>query len=134
MLIGNLIGFILERVVCISDKPETTTSTRAERLAYAFRMYHPPQNGVHLCGISYQGKSGGEFQTIANFPCIDPRGVWESLREFAVPPDEADIVVDFFINGSSGEGDFAIRLQDVDTITNKLAQRGIYAEGPYTHH
>lgn len=119
-------------------KPEpgclTSTSTRAERVAYALPMYHPPQNGVHLCGISYQNRPGGEFQTVANFPCIDPRGVWESLREFAVAPDEADVVVDFFINGTSGAGDFAIRLQDVDTITHKLAQRGIHAEGPYTRH
>jgi hypothetical protein len=98
-------------------------------MAYALQMYHPVQNGVHLCGISYHDKSDGEFETIANFPCIDPRGVWESLREFAVSPDEADVVVDFFINGSSGEGDFAVRLQDVDTITQKLAQRGIQAEG-----
>lgn len=100
-------------------------------MAYALPMYHPPQNGVHLCGISYQDKSAVAFRTVANFPCIDPRGVWESLREFAVSPDEADIVVDFFIDGASGDGDFAIRLQDVDTITYKLAQRGIQAEVPF---
>ena len=101
-------------------------------MAYARDMYHPPQNGVHLCGRSYQGKYDGEFHTVANFPCIDPRGVWESLREFAVPPEEADIVVDFFINGASVEGDFGTRLQDVETITQKLAQRGIHPEISHT--
>ena len=97
-------------------------------MAYALPMYHPPKNGVHLCGISHQGKSDGEFHTAANFPCIDPRGVWESLQEFAVPPDEADIVVDFFINGASGEGDFAISRHDVEAVVQKLARRGIQAE------
>jgi hypothetical protein len=101
-------------------------------VAYARGVYHPPQNGVHLCGISSPDKSGSEFYTVANFLCIDPRGVWESLREFAVPPDEADIVVDFFINRASVEGDFGIRLQDVETITQRLAQRGIHAQPPHT--
>ena len=71
-------------------------------MANARDMYRPPQNGVHLCGISSQETSDSEFYTVANFPCIDPRGVWESLREFAVPAEEADIVVDFFINVNAG--------------------------------
>lgn len=91
-------------------------------------MYHPTKNGIHLCGISYERKSDGEFQTIANFPCIYPRRVWESLRELAVPANQADVVVDFFIEGSSGEEDFSIRRQDVETIRRKLAAQGIDAE------
>ena len=82
-------------------------------------FYRPTHNGVHICGISYYRDRDGEFQTVANFPSRNPRRLFESLRQFAVPHEEADLVVDLFIDGSCEE-DFSVRRQDVELIRRKV--------------
>jgi hypothetical protein len=88
-------------------------------LAYWREFYDPTHNGVHICGISYQRTAEGEFQTVANFPSDHPRALFEQLREFAVPHEQADLVVDLCIDGDIGE-DFSIRRQSVELIKRKL--------------
>src|SRR5262245_27711386 len=88
-------------------------------LAYWREFYDPTDNGVHICGISYQRRQDGEFQTAANFPSDHPRQLFEQLREFAEPHEEADLVVGLCIDGEIVE-DFSIRRQSVELIKGKL--------------
>jgi hypothetical protein len=88
-------------------------------LAYWRGFYDPIENGVHICGISYRRTDEGEFQTVANFASDQPRQLFERLREFAVPHEEADLVVDLCIDGDIVE-DFSIRRQSVELIKRKL--------------
>jgi hypothetical protein len=82
-------------------------------------FYDPIDNGVHICGISYERREDGEFQTVANFPSDHPRELFEQLREFAVSHAEADLVVDLCIDGDIIE-DFSICRQSVELIKRKL--------------
>jgi hypothetical protein len=42
-------------------------------LAYWRKFYHPPDTGVHLCGVSYERREDGEFKTVESFPSDTPR-------------------------------------------------------------
>jgi hypothetical protein len=114
------------RTAANDDAPRRTSID----LAYWREFYDPIDDGLHICGISYERNPGGELQTVANIASNDPRALFEQLQEFAVPHEDADLVVDLMINGNCEE-DFSIRRQSVELIESvwRFPQPGGCAPG-----
>jgi hypothetical protein len=92
------------------------------RIAYWEKKYHPIDNGVHVCGVSYERDQSGEFCTVANFPHSDPRALFGAFREYATTSGEGDVVVDLVIDGDTVD-DFWARRQSVELMQRAFASR-----------
>jgi hypothetical protein len=72
-----------------------------------------------VCIFAASAISATETVNFRPSPTDHPRELFEQLREFAVPHEEADLVVDLCIDGDIVE-DFSIRRQSVELIKRKL--------------